>query len=141
MSDVFVDTSAFVALRNRSEREHLDARRTLQDLVAQRVSLFTSTSVFSETYTALLTRVGRQEAIGWGRQMRVGTVIRIIHIDDALAEEAWRLLEEYADKLWSHVDATSFALMAREGSTTAFAFDHHFVQRGLQVVPGSYARD
>ena len=63
------------------------------------------------------------------------------NIDDALAEEAWRLLEEYADKLWSHVDATSFALMAREGSTTAFAFDHHFVQRGLQVVPGSYARD
>ncbi len=136
MSRVFIDTSAFVALRNRDEREHEAARSALEDLIAQRIPMFTSSYVFSETYTALLVRVGRREAIAWGRQMRAGTAIEILTIDDELADEAWRLLEERADKTWSHVDATSFALMDRERSTAAFAFDRHFEQRGLRVTPG-----
>ncbi len=138
MSRVFIDTSAFVALRNSGEREHEAARSALEDLVAQRVPLFTSSHVFSETYTALLMRVGRREAITWGRQMRAGTAIEIVTIDEEVADEAWRLLEEHVDKTWSHVDATSFALMDRERSTAAFAFDRHFAQRGLQVVPGTW---
>ena len=137
MSRVFIDTSAFVALRNSGEREHEAARGALEDLVAQRVPMFTSSYVFSETYTALLVRVGRREAIAWGRQMRAGTAIEIVTIDDELADEAWQLLEEREDKMWSHVDATSFALLDRERSTAAFAFDRHFEQRGLQVIPGA----
>lgn len=139
MTRIFVDTSAFVALRNRSEREHASARSELARLVRRREPLFTSTYVFSETYTALLVRVGRHEAIAWGRQMRAGSAIEMVTIDDDLADEAWRLLEEHVDKAWSHVDATSFALMTRERSTTAFAFDRHFEQRGLQVIPGASA--
>jgi predicted nucleic acid-binding protein len=137
VSRLFIDTSAFVALRNSGEREHEAARSALEDLVAQRVPLFTSSYVFSETYTALLVRVGRSEAITWGRQMRAGTAIEIVTIDDDVADGAWQLLEEHADKPWSHVDATSFALMDREHATTALAFDRHFEQRGLQVVPGA----
>lgn len=137
MTRVFIDTSAFVALRNPGEREHKAARSALEQLVAQRAPLFTSSYVFSETYTALLVRVGRREAITWGRQMRAGAAIEIVTIDDEVADEAWRLLEEHADKAWSQVDATSFALMDREGSTAAFAFDRHFEQRGLQVLPAA----
>jgi predicted nucleic acid-binding protein len=40
------------------------------------------------------------------------------------------------DKRWSYVDATSFALMEREETAEAFAFDRHFTQRGLTLVPG-----
>jgi predicted nucleic acid-binding protein len=35
------------------------------------------------------------------------------------------------------VDATSFALMEREGLREAFCFDRHFAQRGLTVVPAT----
>lgn len=31
--------------------------------------------------------------------------------------------------------ATSFALMEAEGTDEAFAFDHHFAQRGLRLHP------
>jgi predicted nucleic acid-binding protein len=134
---VFVDTSAFVALRNSAEREHTAARRAFAGLVDHRTPLFTSSYVFSETYTALLVRVGRDEAIGWGRAMRAGTAIEIVPVDDEVLEAAWRLLEQHDDNHWSHVDATSFALIQREKATTAFAFDRHFKQGGLNVVPGS----
>jgi uncharacterized protein len=131
---VFVDTSAFVALRNRAEQEHASARATLGRLVAERASLFTSNYVFAETYTALLVRIGRAEAIEWGRRFRASEAIELVRIEEAVDEEAWSILVSHADKPWSYVDACSFALMGREGTAEAFAFDRHFVQRGLTLV-------
>jgi predicted nucleic acid-binding protein len=133
---VFVDTSAFVALRNRAEREHASARATLRRLVDQRAPLFTSNYVFAETYTALLVRVGRTEAIEWGRRFRAGDAIDLVRIDEPVEDAAWSILESHADKSWSYVDASSFALMESEGTAEAFAFDRHFVQRGLTLVSG-----
>jgi predicted nucleic acid-binding protein len=131
---VFVDTSAFVALRNRAEREHASARAALVRLVTERTALFTSNYVFAETYTALLVRVGRAEAIEWGRRFRASEAIDLIRIEQPVDEDAWSILESHADKPWSYVDASSFALMEREGTDEAFAFDRHFVQRGLTLV-------
>jgi uncharacterized protein len=126
-----------VALRNRAEREHAAARAALTALVAESALLFTSNYVFAETYTALLVRVGRPEAIEWGRRFRASEAIEQIRVDEPVEEDAWSMLESHADKTWSFVDATSFALMEREGSTEAFAFDRHFSQRGLTLLPGT----
>jgi len=136
MRTVFVDTSAFVALRNAAEAEHEEARATLSGLLSEGVSLYTSNHVFAETYTALLVRVGRQEAIEWGRRFRASEAIELVRVEDGLENDAWAILEQHRDKLWSYVDATSFALIERDGGGEAFAFDNHFAQRGLQVLPG-----
>ncbi len=134
---VFVDTGAFVALRNRSEREHELARATLKRLVEEKVPLYTSNYVFAETYTALLVRLGRDEAIEWGKRFRAGETIELIRVDQEVEQQAWSILESHTDKEWSYVDATSFALIERERLTGAFAFDRHFAQRGLNVLPAS----
>lgn len=135
MKSVFIDTSAFVALRNSSEAEHEQARSALAGLIADGVALFTSNYVFAETYTALMVRVGRGEAIEWGRRFRDGGAIDLVHLDRTTEQRAWEILERHDDKRWSYVDATSFALIERDGASEAFAFDAHFAQRGLQVVP------
>jgi len=135
MKSVFIDTSAFVALRNSSEAEHERARAALSGLIAEGVALFTSNYVFAETYTALMVRVGRGEAIEWGRRFRAGGAIDLVHLDRTTEERAWEILEQHDDKRWSYVDATSFALIERDGGEDAFAFDAHFVQRGLCVRP------
>jgi predicted nucleic acid-binding protein len=132
---VFLDTGAFVALRNPAEREHEAAHAILSALVAERTPLFTSNYVFAETYTALLIRRGREEAIQWGRRFRAGEAIELVRVDEPVEEAAWSILDSHADKRWSYVDATSFALMEREGSSEAFAFDQHFAQRGLKLLP------
>jgi predicted nucleic acid-binding protein len=135
MRAVFIDTSAFVALRNEAEAEHERARRTLSKLIAEGVTLFTSNYVFAETYTALMVRVGREEAIEWGRRFRASEAIDLVRLDRKMEEEAWTILERHRDKRWSYVDATSFALIERDGGSEAFAFDTHFSQRGLRVLP------
>jgi predicted nucleic acid-binding protein len=137
MRSVFVDTSAFVALRNGSEAEHERARETLAGLIEERAALFTSNYVFAETYTALLVRVGRAEAIEWGRRFRAGTAIELVRLEPEVEDEAWEILERHGDKRWSYVDATSFALLERHDGEEAFAFDAHFGQRGLRVLPPS----
>jgi predicted nucleic acid-binding protein len=134
MRRVFVDTSAFVAARNAREPMHERARDAFRDLAAQRAALFTSNYVVAETYTALLVRLGRPEALEWGRRLRAGTALEVVRIEEAVDDEAWDILEAHADKDWSYVDATSFALMAREGTDEALAFDEHFAQRGLRLV-------
>jgi hypothetical protein len=135
MKSVFVDTSAFVALRNSSETEHESARAALRELISEGAALFTSNYVFAETYTALMVRVGRGEAIEWGRRFLKGGAIDLVHLDRPTEERAWEILERHDDKRWSYVDATSFALVERDGVSEAFAFDAHFVQRGLRVLP------
>lgn len=132
---MFIDTSAFVALRNRAEREHDSARNALKQLLAARAHLFTSNYVFAETYTALLIRVGRHEAIEWGRRFRDGNAIEVVRVDEDLEDGAWEILERHGDKAWSYVDASCFALMDREGVSEAFSFDRNFNQRGLHVLP------
>jgi predicted nucleic acid-binding protein len=135
MRRVFIDTGAFVALRNRAELEHVRAREALRDLVESGARLFTSNYILAETYTALLVRVGREEAIAWGTAFRSGRVVEFIRIDEPIEDEAWSILVSHRDKTWSYVDATSFALMDREGVDEAFSFDRHFVQRGLRIYP------
>jgi predicted nucleic acid-binding protein len=135
MRTVFVDTSAFVALRNSAEREHRRARAALGELIAADVALYTSNYVFAETYTALMVRVGRAEAIEWGRRFRAGTAIELVRAEEDVDAAAWEILERHDDKGWSYVDATSFALIERDGGGEAFAFDVHFAQRGLRVLP------
>lgn len=135
MRSVFVDTSAFVALRNGSEAEHEPARATLAELIEEGATLFTSNYVFAETYTALLVRVGREEAIEWGRRFRAGAAIELVRLESDVEDDAWQILERHDDKRWSYVDATSFALIERDGGGEAFSFDAHFAQRGLRVLP------
>ena len=111
------------------------SRSALAGLIADGVALFTSNYVFAETYTALMVRVGRSEAIEWGRRFRDGGAIDLVYLDRTTEQRAWEILERHDDKRWSYVDATSFALIERDGASEAFAFDAHFAQRGLQVVP------
>ena len=137
MRSVFVDTSAFVALRNAAEAEHEPARAALSALLAEGAALFTSNYVFAETYSALMVRVGRGEAVEWGRRFRASGAIELVRAESDVEDAAWEILERHDDKAWSYVDATSFALIEREGNGEAFAFDAHFAQRGLRVWPQS----
>lgn len=129
----FVDTSAFVALRDGDDRNHTAARRADVGLVSTRTSPFTSNYVFAETYTALLVWAGREAAVRWWRAFRASAAVEAVRVDGEV-EEAWAILGSHPDERWSYVDATSFAVMAREGCDEALTFDRNFAQCGLRVV-------
>ena len=132
MSLVFVDTGAFYALSDRSDPAHRRAARFYKD---HKQLLVTTEYVFAETMSLLTKRLGKQIAVAFGDGIRRGTRIRVDAVAPEIREAAWSLFAGRLDKDWDLIDCTSFMFMDALGITEAFAFDRHFSQRGLRLLP------
>jgi len=58
-----------------------------------------------------------------------------LFISETLEQQAYDILQQYADLPFSYVDATSFALMRQQRIRYAFAFDAHFATAGFLRIP------
>lgn len=141
MKRLFVDTSAFAAIEDTNDQNHRDAINFWNRVAGEPVSIYTTNFVFDETYTLLLTRVGRDAAIDFGTALRESRVIQMIYVDELIQGRAWDIAVKYKDKMFSFTDCTSFAAMVELGIVEAFSFDLHFEQYGsLSRLPSSSAR-
>ncbi len=128
---IFVDTSAWYAIIDKSDQDHEAAIFKIQSLDRP---LITSNYIFDEILTLLKAKLGSSIAIDFGERIwnqEVCTLVRITKEDE---ERAWNLFCQYSDKGFSFTDCTSFILMERLGIDTVFAFDDHFAQYGKFVI-------
>jgi predicted nucleic acid-binding protein len=126
---IFVDSSAWYALVNARDKNHLAAKRFLE--AGHR--LLTTNFVIDETITLVLVRKGYQAAVDLGEQLWSEEQARIVWLSRADQRAAWQLFKRYSDKEFSFTDCTSFVVMERLELTHAFAFDEHFDQTGQFV--------
>jgi predicted nucleic acid-binding protein len=129
---VFVDTSAWYALLDRTDAEHT---AIVDQLRAHRTRLTTSNFVVSETITLLRYKVGWAFACNFGDKIRAGQLAELERISPADEDAAWRIFLRYRDHTFSFVDCTSFALMERLGLTTAITLDEDFRTFGFHCLP------
>jgi predicted nucleic acid-binding protein len=130
-ASVFVDTSAFFALADQTDRLHHQALHFVQSTDRLHV---TSIVIVHETITLLRMRLGYEPALQFGLRVLSGTTTPIIRVTPVDEEKAWAIFRQHPDKRFSLVDCTSFAVMKRLGIRTAFAFDDDFRQFGKWVV-------
>jgi predicted nucleic acid-binding protein len=132
MERLFVDTSAWFALANRSDVDHDRVAEVLHQFEGR---LITSNHVFDETVTLCRYRLGHDVAIRVGQELRDGDGVDQIRAtaDDEAA--AWALFVAREDKSYSFTDCTSFILMRRLGLTRAAALDEDFRREGFETVP------
>jgi predicted nucleic acid-binding protein len=128
VSQVFVDTSAILALLNPKDELHPRARRAFDALRAGRAGLVTTSYVLVEIYALL----GRRMGLGAVRACRVdlAPLFEVVWVDESIHEEALDLLLDQERGL-SLVDAASFVVMRRLRLDRAFAFDRHFEEEGF----------
>jgi predicted nucleic acid-binding protein len=126
---IFVDSSAWYALVNARDKNHLAAKRFLE--AGHR--LLTTNFVIDETITLVLVRKGYQAAVDLGEQLWSEEQARIVWLSRTDQRAAWQLFKRYSDKEFSFTDCTSFVVMERLELTHAFAFDEHFDQTGQFV--------
>ena len=124
---IFVDTSAFFALVDRTDRFHDLAVRFVE---SNQQFLTTSNLVAQETVTLIRMRLGHEQAVKAGKRLFEQEMVPLIRVTPSDERKAWELLKRYADKRFSFADCTSFVLMHRLGLQTAFAFDQDFRQFG-----------
>lgn len=134
--NVFVDTSALIALADRRDLVHAEASQWIKSH-GTAVRLTVSDYVLDETATLLRRRIGHGPTVRFVGAITIGSLFTVVHLQPEHWQQAWRLFEAYPDQSFSFTDCTSFVLMKANGITTAFAFDRHFVIAGFTVVPAS----
>lgn len=129
MSQVFVDTSAVLALLNQKDELHPRARNAFEALRAAGAGLVTTSYVLVEIYALLGRRMG--PAAVRACRSDLAPLLEVVWVDEQLHEEALDLLLDRKERGLSLVDAASFVVMRRLHLERAFAFDRHFEAEGF----------
>ncbi|MEW5746584.1 MAG: PIN domain-containing protein [Nitrospirota bacterium] len=130
--DIFVDTSAFIALRVSDDACHKRAAAFLKTIKEQRLRLHTTNFILDEVYTYFCR--SHKVAMEMAELIRSNPLITLHRVDAEEEERAWEILKNFSDKEFSYTDATSFIVMESLTIDTAFAFDEHFKQYGKFVL-------
>jgi predicted nucleic acid-binding protein len=127
---IFVDTSFWLAIRNRRDTSHDLARSLLAKHAAE--PLLTSNHVRGETWTFLRRRAGHRSAVDFLDSIGRSPRLRIIFVSEDIEAAALRWLRGRDEREYSFVNATSFALMRSLRIRDALAFDGDFTAAGFR---------
>lgn len=128
---VFVDTVAWLALVNRSDRLHNAAVRTNRKLLGDGARYITTDAVLAEVGNALARPPMREPVIRFLGALVSSPRLRIVFADRRRFERALRLYSDRPDKEWGLTDCISFTVMGDEHLQQAFTSDRHFQQAGF----------
>jgi predicted nucleic acid-binding protein len=129
---VFIDTSAMLAILDASQPDHAAAKRSLRRLADENDELITHSYVVVEANALVQRRLGT-DALRDLHHVVLGAIpVRMV---DRALHDAAVVAQVAADRRRvSLVDWVSFAFMRREQIEHAFAYDEHFVEQGFQLV-------
>lgn len=135
MSSVFLDTGYLLALELKQDQHHAAALQHWRRVQSALPALVTTTYVFDEVVTFFNSRGYHSKAVEVGTRLLRSPSVQLVHVDAALFQVGWAYFRQYHDKQFSLTDCISFAAIHQFGITTAFTFDHHFIQAGFQRQP------
>jgi predicted nucleic acid-binding protein len=134
MSITLIDTSALHAMNYARDDHHQPAVAYFKSILGRTRPLLIE-YVFVETMNLTKARLGPTYAIDFGRRLKATKTFYYLPLLDADKEATWEIFESYQDKKWSYVDCALLAVARRLSIKRIFAFDDHFRQMGLEVVP------
>ena len=133
-SKIYVDTSAFYALIDRSDRHHQQASILWPDLLNDNICLITSNYVVWETLGLLQKRIGCEAAILWNRD--VLGVLDVWWVNEDMHQRAYELWLNLGRQRPSLVDCVSFVTMHQHQIEKVFCFKPHFINFGFDLIAG-----
>lgn len=134
MSTLLIDTSALHALNYVRDDNHARAVRYFKSL-AGRVKPVLTEWVFIETMNLTKARLGPTHAIAFGQHLKTSRAFYPFPLADIDKQATWEIFIKYHDKDWSYTDCSLLAIAQRLNIRRIFAFDHHFRQMGLELLP------
>lgn len=132
--DTFVDTFAWIAIINKSDKYHDTFIRILEELLKKHTRLTTTNYVLIETINALSGSSFRKSTVEFINRIEASPSVEIVKITEEIYNNAWMLYQERMDKNWGITDCTSFEVMRTLNVKKAFTKDKHFEQAGFLVI-------
>lgn len=133
----FIDTSAFVALSDRTDQYHLSAIRFFKEQIHPDDQLYTSNYVVDETITRLRVGANHYAAVKFADSIYTTHTHSISVIDHAIELAALRLFKQYHDHDFSFTDCTTMVLLNQLAIPFLFAYDKASRNVGYHLVPSS----
>ena len=131
MEKIFVDMAAWLALLNKDDDLHAQARQVMKTLRRQRVALITTEFVLLEVADALSAPIHRGRTVEFINGLRQLPLLSILPASQNLWTVGWKLYSDRPDQDWSLTDCISFSVMTQGRLTQSFTSDHNFEQAGF----------
>ncbi|MCF8069453.1 MAG: PIN domain-containing protein [Desulfobacterales bacterium] len=131
---VYVDTSAFYALIDRSDKYHKSAKEIWEELLNYNVSLLTSNYIVSETMTLLQYRISYEAAKCWYKDIL--SVLDVYWVNKSDHQRAYVLWRSLGQRKNTMIDCLSFVTMHKHNTEKAFSFKRQFGDQGFEVLTG-----
>ena len=130
---LFVDSSAWIALRSQRDQHHAEADRLFREALTRRIPLLTTSLVVAETHRLTLFRAGVQPARRFLELIdeSPSVTIQFPAAADHAAARGW--LERLGSRPVNYTDAVSFAVMQAADCGHALAFDQDFAVAGFTL--------
>jgi len=126
---LFVDTSFWVAFRNRKDLHHAEAIALLEHHA--RTTLVTTNHVRGETWTFLRRRSGHRAAVDFLDALAASPRVTVTSVPPEQEQSALAWLRRHDEREYSYVDATSFMVMRQLRIDHALAFDGDYSAAGF----------
>jgi len=133
--EIFVDTSAWVALADRDDSNHKKASAVYPSLLQKQKSLVTTNLVIAETYVLVSNELGHRAGLQFLEKVKASPRIARIYSNADIERDAEEILKRYDDQDFSYADAVSFVAMKKRSIRKAFCFDKHFTIAGFESIP------
>ena len=131
---VYIDSGAFIAFLDRSDRLHAEVER----LFARKPRHWsTSILVVSETYSWFLHRLGEEAARAFRGMLQELPDLEILPADERHQTSVWRKLDALRGLKLTFVDASSLVWLEARAIAVVWGTDHHLGVEGARIVPGS----
>lgn len=131
MSQVFVDTAAWLALLNKSDSLHHLAKEIEKSLKASKRLWVTTDFILIEVADALCAVSQRSKTVTFLKNIKMLKSVYVVALEQELLQKGLDLYQSRLDKDWGLTDCTSFVVMQQRGIIEAFTSDKHFEQAGF----------
>lgn len=135
MTELFVDTSGWYPLADRTHQDHDRLALAFRERIDAGARIVTTNLVLAESHALILRRLHRRAALQFLEAARQPPNVVVFSTSEleSIAERDW--LARFEDQTFSLTDAVSFAVMADRDIGSAFALDRHFPTAGFATVP------
>ncbi|MCX6089259.1 MAG: PIN domain-containing protein [Candidatus Atribacteria bacterium] len=128
--DVYVDTSAFLAVLNQDDDLHPIAKSQWWKLLETEARLVVNSFVLIESCALIQKRLGVEALKTFIRDIQ--PLLYIDWVDEITFPPSTHILFNTNNQNLSLVDCSSFITMTRLKISTVFTFDAHFTQQGYE---------
>ncbi len=129
----YVDTSAFLAILDADDRNHITAKQQWIDLVLAEATLVCSDYILVESLALTQHRMGLAAARIFHED--IFPLLTIEWVDESTYRAGIASMLTAARRDLSLVECITFEVMRQLGVQSAFTFDKHFKEQGFVCVP------